>query len=395
MTKPAAKIADLHSLLAPYVENRDVPGLAALVLRDGGEQVATLGVKTAGQPAPVARDTIFRVASMTKPITAVATLLLVEDGKLNLDEPVDRLLPELANRSVLKRVDAPLTDVEPAKRAITVRDLLTFQMGFGIVLAPPGTYPIQEAADELELNQGMPAPATPPAPDEWIRRFGKLPLMQQPGEQWQYNTGADVLGVLIARAAGKPFDSFLRERVCGPLGMVDTDFHVPAAKLARFTTSYVVDPETKQPKLYDAIDGQWSRPPAFPEGGGGLVSTVDDFARFSRFLLAGGLVDGKRVLSAASIRQMTSDQLTSAVKARGGLTPGCCDRHGWGFCTHVVTQRDELGFSAGSYGWNGGLGTSWYVDPTKQLAGVLLTNRSFESPDPPLLFKEFWRIVNA
>jgi CubicO group peptidase (beta-lactamase class C family) len=332
---------------------------------------------------------------MTKPITAVATLLLVEDGKLELDEPVDRLLPELANRSVLKRIDARLTEVEPAKRAITVRDLLTFQMGFGIVMAPPGTYAIQKAADELELNQGMPAPATPPAPDEWIRRFGTLPLMAQPGEQWQYNTGADVLGVLIARAAGKPFDSFLRERLCGPLGMVDTDFCVPAAKLARFTTSYVVDPETKQLKLYDAIDGQWSRPPAFPGGGAGLVSTVDDFARFSRFLLAGGLVDGKRLLTAASIRKMTTDQLTSAVKGRGGLTPGFFDRHGWGFCTHVVTQRDELGFSAGSYGWNGGLGTSWYVDPTKQLAGILLTNRSFESPASPLLFKEFWRSVNA
>jgi CubicO group peptidase (beta-lactamase class C family) len=148
-------------------------------------------------------------------------------------------------------------------------------------------------------------------------------------------------------------------------------------------------------QLYDAIDGQWSRSPAFPAGGAGLVSTVDDFARFSRFLLAGGLVDGKRLLSAASIRQMTSDQLTSAVKARGGLTPGFFDRHGWGFCTHVVTERDELGFSPGSYGWNGGLGTSWYVDPTKQLAGILLTNRAFESPDPPPLFKEFWRTVNA
>jgi CubicO group peptidase (beta-lactamase class C family) len=171
-----------------------------------------------GGSDPLGRDTIFRIASMTKPITAVAAMILVEECKLRLDDPVDQLLPELADRLVLKRLDGPLDDTEPAKRPITLRDLLTFRMGFGIVMAPPSTYPIQTAIDDLLLGQGPPQPSVPPAPDEWIRRFGTLPLMHQPGEKWVYHTGSDVLGVLIARASGQPFESFLHERIFEPLG---------------------------------------------------------------------------------------------------------------------------------------------------------------------------------
>jgi CubicO group peptidase (beta-lactamase class C family) len=170
----------------------------------------------------VQRDTIFRIASMTKPITASAAMILIEECKLRLDEPVDRLLPELADRRVLKRLDGPLDDTEPAKRPITLRDLLTFCMGFSIVMAPPGAYPIQTAVNDLLLGQGMPQPSLQPGPDEWIRRFGTLPLMHQPGEKWMYHTGSDVLGVLIARASGQPFDAFLQERVFKPLGMKDS-----------------------------------------------------------------------------------------------------------------------------------------------------------------------------
>ncbi len=391
----ASKSGALRARLAPYVESGAVPGLVAFVLRDGHEQVEALGVKTAGKPDAVERDTIFRVASMTKPTAGLATLLAVEDGKLRVDEPVDRLLPELANRKVLKRLESQLDDVVPAKRAITVRDLLTFQLGFGIVMAPPNSYPIQTATAALELGQGIPWPATPPPPDEWLRRFSTLPLMHQPGEQWLYNTGADLLGILVARATGKSFDDFLRERLFEPLGMVDTDFHVPPAKLSRFTTSYVVDPQTRAPTQYDAIDGEWSRAPDFPGGGAGLVSTGADFLRLSRFMLSSGTVNGKRLLSADLLRQMTSDQLTPAVKARGGLTPDFFARYSWGYCISVVTERDELGRSAGSYGWNGGLGSSWYVDPSKNLAGVLLSNCAWTSPSPPALFQDFWREVTA
>jgi CubicO group peptidase (beta-lactamase class C family) len=254
---PAAPPAsELSARLARYVTRREVPGLVAAVDRDGRADFEVLGVTAAGGAEPVRQDTIFRIASLTKPITAAATLLLVEQGKLGLDEPVDRLLPELARRRVLRRRDSPLDDVVPARRAITVRDLLTFRLGFGIVLAAPGTYPIQKATDDLELGQGMPAPGAPPAPDEWLRRFATLPLMHQPGERWMYHTGADVLGVLIARASGLPFDVFLRERLFTPLGMSDTDFSVPRDKLARFVPSYVVDARTNELSLYDPVVGQ-------------------------------------------------------------------------------------------------------------------------------------------
>src|SRR5437763_15194032 len=187
-------------------------------------------------------DTIFRISSMTKPIIAVATMILLEECTLRLDEPVDRLLPELANRQVLKRLDGPLDDTVPANRPITVRDLLTFRMGFGQMMAPPDAYPILKTANEQQIGMGPPSPSTMPAPEEWMRRLGQLPLMHQPGEQWMYNTGSDVLGVLIARASGQPLATVLRDRLFEPLGMTDTGFSVPEASLDPLATSYWTDP---------------------------------------------------------------------------------------------------------------------------------------------------------
>jgi len=203
------RLGRLRDVMAGFVERGEVPGLVALISRRGETHVEALGMKTLGGSGPIQRDTIFRIASMTKPITAAATMILVEECKLRLDDPVDRLLPELADRRVLKRLDGPLDETESAKRPITLRDLLTFRMGFGIVMAPPGTYPIQTAVTELQLGQGPPQPSLPPAPGEWVRRFGALPLMHQPGEKWMYHTGSDVLGVLIARASGRPLETFL------------------------------------------------------------------------------------------------------------------------------------------------------------------------------------------
>src|ERR1700730_15694643 len=283
------RLARLHEVMAGLVERGEVPGLVALVSRRGEVHVEALGIKALGGSDPIQRDTIFRIASMTKPITAAAAMILVEECKVRLDVPVEELLPELTDRRVLKRLDGPLDDTEPAKRPITLRDLLTFRMGFGIVMAPPGTYPIQTAVNDLLLGQGMPQPSLPPGPDEWIRRFGTLPLMHQPGEKWMYHTGSDVLGVLIARASGQPFDAFLQERIFEPLGMKDTAFSVPASKLDRLATAYSTNSETGALELYDPAEGgQWSRPPAFPSGGVGLVSTVDDYLAFARMMLNPG-----------------------------------------------------------------------------------------------------------
>src|SRR3989442_9068302 len=272
-----ARLGRMHDVMAGYVERGEVPGLVTLVSRRGEVHVDAIGMKAVGESRPRRRDTIFRISSMTKPITAVATMILVEECKVRLDEPVDRWLPELAERKVLKRLDGPLDDTVPANRPIPVRDLLTFRMGFGQMMAPPDAYPILKAASEQQIGMGPPSPSTLPAPDEWIRRLGTLPLMHQPGEKWMYNTGSDVLGVLIARASGQPLETFLRERIFAPLGMKDTGFSVPAAKLDRLATSYWTHPQSGALEVYDAAEGgQWSRPPAFPSGGAGLVCTIDD-----------------------------------------------------------------------------------------------------------------------
>jgi CubicO group peptidase (beta-lactamase class C family) len=257
----------MHGLLARQVERGSVPGLVALVSRGSEVHVETIGTKALGDSRPIARDTIFRITSMTKPITAAATMMLVEEGRLKLDDAVDRWLPELANRRVLRRLDGPLDDTVPAGRSITLRDLLTFRMGFGQLAGPSQPYPIQQAAHDLELmTLGPPTPPTPLAADEWIRRFGSLPLMHQPGEKWMYNTGAHVLGVLLGRVSGQTLESFFYERVFEPLGMKDTAFSVPHEKLARLATCYRQDPQTRKLVMFDGVeDSQWSHPPAFPD----------------------------------------------------------------------------------------------------------------------------------
>ena len=385
-----ARLERMHDVMAGYVDRGQVPGLVALVSRAGELRVDALGSLAVGGP-PVQRDTIFRIASMTKPVTAAAAMILVEECRLRLDEPVDRLLPELADRKVIKRFEGALDDTVPAKRSITVRDLLTFRMGFGIVVAPPDPCPILKAASDLRIGLGPPSPASMPAPDEWIRRLGSLPLMHQPGKRWMYSTGSDVLGVLIARASGQPFEAFLRERIFDPLGMKDTGFSVPAEKINRLATSYATNPQTGAFEVYDQpANGQWSRPPAFPAGASGLVSTADDFLAFSQMMLNKGKLGSVRILSRPSVELMTTDQLTPEQKATSGLTEVFFESRGWGFGVSIVTRRTDLAASIGMYGWDGGLGTSWRADPTENLTGILLTQCMWPSPSGPDVFLDFW-----
>ncbi len=389
-----ARLGRMHDVMAGYVERGEVPGLVTLVSRRGEVHVDAIGMKAVEGQDPIRRDTIFRISSMTKPITAAATMILVEECKLRLDEPVDRWLPELAERKVLKRLDGPLEDTVPANRPITVRDLLTFRMGFGQMMAPPDAYPILKAASEQEIGMGPPSPSTLPAPDEWMRRLGTLPLMHQPGEKWMYNTGSDVLGVLIARASGQPLETFLRERIFEPLGMKDTGFSVPAAKLDRLATSYWTNFETGALELYDeAKSGQWSNPPAFPSGAGGLVSTIDDYLAFGQMMLSQGKHESSRILSRPSVETMTTDQLTPEQKAMSGLVPGYFDSHGWGFGVSVVTRRDDVAAVPGRFGWDGGLGTSWYSDPREDMVTILMTQRAWTSPSPPDVCLDFWTLA--
>ena len=363
----------MRGILARHVESGEVPGLAGLVARRGEVHVETLGALSIGG-RPIARDSIFRIASMTKPVTAVAAMILVEDGLLRLDEPVDRLLPELANRRVLKDVEGPLDATVPAHRPITVRDLLTFRLGFGYLFTPE-LYPIHRAIAEQGMAPGPPLPSHRPPPDEYMRRLGALPLMYQPGERWLYNTGAEILSVLVARASGRPFDAFLQERLFDPLAMKDTGFVVSPASLDRLTTSYMRNPQTGALDVFDAAEASdWNRPPEFPNGAAGLVSTVDDYLAFAQMLMSRGRQGKTRILSRLSVELMTTDQLTAEQKATSGFGPGFFADHGWGFGLYVVTERTGLA-SVGSYGWNGGLGSMWESDPREEMITILLTSK--------------------
>jgi CubicO group peptidase (beta-lactamase class C family) len=271
-----------------------------------------------------------------------------------------------------------------------VRDLLAFTCGIGILMIPPRTYPIQRAIDDLELGQGYPRPQVAPPPDEWMRRLGTLPLIYQPGERWVYNTGSDIQGVLIARASGQPLETFLRERIFDPLGMRDTGFSVPSSKRDRFTTSYLVDPLANGLALCDAPDGQWSTPPKFPSGAGGMVSTVDDYLAFAEMMLGRGARGRVRVLKEQSVDEMTRGQLTAAQRDASNDFVNYFVEHDWALGVSVVTGHDDAG-GPGTYGWDGGFGTTWRNEPSTGTATILLTQRAMPSPIPPPVYRDFWR----
>jgi CubicO group peptidase (beta-lactamase class C family) len=384
-----ARLDRMHDVMAGYVQRSVVPGIVTLVSRHGEAHVEAIGTKVFGGSDPMRRDTIFRVASVTKPIVAAAAMILVEECTLRLDEPVDPWLPELAERRVLCAIDSPLDDTVPANRPITLRDLLTFRLGIGAVMVFPPRYPIQQAMAEAGVAPGPTLPSH--APDELMERFGSLPLVHQPGEGWLYNSGADILGVLISRVAGTSLEEFLRERIFVPLGMNDTSFSVSASKLDRLANSYWTNFETGKLEVFDGVDdSRWASPPVFESGAGGLVSTVDDLLAFGQMLLERGKHENERILSRPSVELMTTDHITPEQKAVSDFFPGFWDSHGWGFGVSIVTRRDDLAATPGRYGWDGGYGTSWYVDPKEELIGILMTQRVWDSPGAPGVLLDFW-----
>ena len=343
----------------------DRPGVVALAAHGDDVHVETHGTLAVGG-APVVRDSLFRIASITKPIVAAAVGTLLADGALTLDEPVDRLLPELADPRVLRRPDAALDDTVPADRPILVRDVLDYTCGYGQTMElftadPPWPYATAAAAGRLN-TMGPPRPDVPPDPDDWVAELAELPLLAQPGQRWLYHTSGQLLGVLAARAAGEPLPDLLASRVFAPLGMTDTAFHGDPARLA---TAYSGGVE------WDGPDGLWSTPPRFPDAAGGLVSTADDLLAFARMLLGGGAP----VLRQDFVAAMTSDQLADRrSRAAVGFLDDDCS---WGFGVSVTTG----GPRTGSFGWAGGLGAIWHVDPVRDLVVITLTQRLFTSPD--------------
>lgn len=388
------RLARMHQVLSAYVDRGDLPGLVALVSCHGNVHVETLGTLAIGHPAPMKRDTIFRIASITKPIAAAAAMILVEECRLRLDDSIEPWLPELANRRVLRSIAAQLDDTVPAQRAITVRDLLTYRMGFGSVMAMPDTCPIQKEISELQIGgDGPPLPSNFPPADEWLRRLGSLPLLAQPGERWMYQVSGDVLGMLIARVSGQSLGAFMRERIFDPLGMKDTAFHVSADRIERLATSYVFNQQTRKLEVYDDVANSAWRDPGYESGGGGLVSTADDCFAFARMMLNKGRFGHDRILSRAAVELMTSDQLTPRQREGAELFFG--DSCSWGFGMAVDIRRDDLFRVPGRFGWTGGLGTSAYADPANGVIGILLTQRMMDSPRPPPVFSDFWTLAYA
>ncbi|MGC4944471.1 serine hydrolase domain-containing protein [Kribbella sp. DT2] len=345
------------------VRGGEVPG-AVVGLTDGERQwVHAAGVDRPGGDA-LRADAVFRISSMTKPVTAALTLELAGDGVLALDEPIHRWLPELAGQRVLRHVDGPLNDTVVAEKVPTVEDLLLMQLGFGFAFEVDSC-PVADAAVAAGLGMGPPMPsAIPHGPDEWIRRFAELPLMEQPGRQWRYEFSYGVLGVLLARAAGIDLPTLLNERILSPLGMSDTGFSVPEHARARLIPCF-----TDGTALFDdAADSDWLTPPAFPHAGGGLVSTAADYLTFAATLLPN---HGKPIADLMTIDRLTAEQRS------GPSAQIFLNGEGWGYGVQVRSKGPS---APARYGWGGGLGTLWYSYPDHGIAAVLMTQRLPPSP---------------
>ena len=350
-----------------FVDRGEVPGAVVGVLRDGRPSFAATG-QTAPGGDPLAENAVMRISSLTKPMMAALTLSLAEEGVVALADPVERFVPELVDRRVLRRIDGPVGDTVPAERLPTVEDLLTMRFGFGFVFE--ADCPVVDAAARAGLGIGPPDPSVPLNPDTWVKRLAGLPLIEQPGSVWRYDLAYAVLGVLLARAGGRPLEELLRSRLLDPLGMSDTGFTAAPGRLPPcFTTAgtglVVFDP---------AAGSRWTVPPSFPDARGGLVSTAADLLRFAGALLDGGAP----VLTAASVTAMTTNRLT-ADQQQGSSAQTFLSGSGWGYGVQVGPGAKGTGTPW--YGWGGGLGTLWYSWPDQASAAVLLTQVLPPSPE--------------
>ncbi|WP_018545245.1 serine hydrolase domain-containing protein [Streptomyces sp. LaPpAH-108] len=375
----------LHDTLHRYVDDGRLPGAVALVARGDDVEVVTVGHADGDRSVPMARDSLFRLASISKPLTAAALMMLVEDGRVGLADPVERWLPELAAPMVVRTPESPVDDVVPAERSITVADLLSSLPGWGF----PADFSLPAVRALLPLQNGL-FPHDYPAPDTWLADLAKVPLLNQPGEAWLYNTASDLQGALIARASGSTLPEFMAERIFEPLGMKDTGFSVPEREWHRFTTAFRPG-EDGTAEVADPRADDWKRLPDFPSGAGGLVSTADDWLAFARMLLAHGETpDGRRLLSPEAVTRMTTDRLTPAQRE---ASPLFLEGQGWGYGGSVDVTHTAPWTVPGRYGWVGGTGTTAHLIPSTTKVTILLTQTAMTGPTPPEPMRAFWRIT--
>jgi CubicO group peptidase (beta-lactamase class C family) len=384
-----AGLQTLHESMESYVNSGERPGMVTVLSRHGETHVDAIGSHAFGSARPMQRDTLFRIASITKPVVAAAALVLVQEGRLRLDEPIDRLLPELANRRVLRHPEGPLHDTVPARRPIAVRDLLTMTMGMGALLTP-GRTPIMDALAEAGIFTGFRMPSQASA-DEWVGRLAKLPLMDQPGEVWRYDTSITLLGALIEQATKQSLHDALRERLFEPLGMKDTGFFVPPEQIHRLPVAYQKNQTSGVLEVWDPAGPEsfFASPPGFAGAHGGLVSTADDYLVFANLLLDRGRANGRQIIADTLVDEMLSDQIPEAVKARSSFVPGFWEQRGWGYGLSVI--RRELPGEPRGCGWDGGYGTCAYWDRGTGVVVILLSQRLVEGPSYQAIHHDFFR----
>jgi CubicO group peptidase (beta-lactamase class C family) len=378
----AERLAALTRRMQADIDAGRIPGIVMLVAHHGQPVYRqALGRQNPAAAAPMALDTIFRIYSMTKPIVSVAAMMMVEQGRLLLGDPVEKYLPELAGLKVgveYSTADGkPALRLEQARAPITLQDLLRHTAGF--------TYGI--FGDSLVKAEYRKAAlgARLTGSDEFIRVLGRLPLMYQPGTVWEYSHATDVLGVLLERVSGMTLDELLRQRILDPLGMSDTGFWVDPVQQHRIAEAYETDPAT-------GIAVRLSEPrsrPALLSGGGGLMSTVDDYLRFVRMLTNQGELDGVRLLARKTLDLMRSDHLGELPAAKSGLNylPGPGYGFGLGFAVRTSAGNAALPGSIGDYTWSGLAGTYFWIDPQEQLAAILL----MQAPEQRQHYRQLFR----
>ncbi|WP_133646592.1 serine hydrolase domain-containing protein [Paraburkholderia flava] len=379
-----ARLVRVTDTMKAYVERGDVAGVVTLAWRRGEiAQFDALGLRDEIDALPMERDTLFRIASMTKPITSVAALLLMEEDRLSLDAPVERWLPELADRRVLRDPAGPLDATDAARTPLTVLDLLTHRAGFAYGFTSMG--PLSDAY--MSVFNGIDGHANA---DRWLARVATLPLMFQPGTRWHYGIATDVLGVLIQRASGMSLGEFFRSRIFEPLGMRDTTFCIESSQIGRLSTSWRVDADSRRRVVEERAEGsRWTNPARFQSGGGGLVSTAHDYLQFARLLLGRGRVDGTRLLSHRSVDLMRSNFLTRDQRRMPAIGHVSWAGQGFGLGLSVIddpAQQLLLGYrSVGSFSWPGAFGTSWFADPVEEMIGIMLIQLRTVEPFPMVL----------
>jgi CubicO group peptidase (beta-lactamase class C family) len=362
------KLAEVGPALRAFVDSGELAGIVTLTSRHGEiVQSEALGWRDIEAGSPMQPDTLFRIASMTKPVTSVAAMMLVEEGRIALSDPIDRWVPELAAPRVLRDPAGALDDTVPARRAITVEDLLTHRAGIAYAFFSEG--PLQQA---YEAALGDPA-VNRSTPDEWLAALGTLPLAYQPGERFHYGHSTDVLGFLIGRVIGKPLRDVLRERIFAPLGMADTDFWLPPERRARLASLYRFDPDANrlakvEPEMYDS-------PPAYTPGGGGLISSAGDYHRFARMLLGEGAYEGVRLLQPETVLSMRTNRLSAAQRLVPFAGMPLWQTNGFGLGLSIAERSIDNPYACGAAGsitWPGIFGTWWQADPANDLVMIYL-----------------------